>query len=251
MLNTAIATEDTLLPPIPEGAGGNVGESDAIRKPNRNDANRCNRTTAGRQAISGMIVTIILIGIVVSIGGILATTTTDLVQTGLVLDAVEIKRLNIQNTGTESYITGMIKNAGNTDIVNAQVIVRTGATPPLAAGGTTPDADGIFVMTFSPTTINSGISATVNQKIIADANENCGFTQSTSDPDKNAYRCDPAGSAPTATTSTVLTSTTTTGSGTNDGKSVRLAIGQEYQVEIRATIVGGGEYSQTKILTPQ
>ena len=49
-----------------------------------------------------MIVSIILIGIVVSIGGILATTTTDIVQTGLVLDAVEVKRLAIQNTGTTS-----------------------------------------------------------------------------------------------------------------------------------------------------
>ena len=57
-----------------------------------------------RQAISGMIVTIILIGIVVSIGGILATTTTDIVTTGLVLDAVEIKRLCEPSCMTDMFI---------------------------------------------------------------------------------------------------------------------------------------------------
>ena len=204
-----------------------------------------------RQAISGMIVTIILIGIVVSIGGILATTTTDIVQTGLVLDAVEIKRLAIQNTGTQSYITGMVKNAGNTDIVNAQVIVRFNGDPTNAAGTTLPDDDGIFVVTLQPSTINSGVSATVNQRIMADLNENCGYTSSATNPEQNAYRCDPAGPVPTGTTSTVLTSTLTPGSAATDGKAVRLGIGQEYQVEIRATILGGGEYSQTKILSPQ
>ena len=49
----------------------------------------------------------------------MATTTTDIITTGLVLDAVEIKRFNIQNTGTTSYTTGMIKNSAT----------RTSATP--------------------------------------------------------------------------------------------------------------------------
>ncbi len=207
-----------------------------------------------RQAISGMIVTIILIGIVVSIGGILATTTTDIVQTGLVLDAVEIKRLAIQNTGTQSYITGMVKNAGNTDIVNAQIIVRFNGNPSDASGATLNDADEIFVVQLTPSTINSGVSSTVNQRIIADANENCGYTSSTTTPEQNAYRCNPGGATPTTTVTSAtaaLDSTLTTGAGTNDGKAVRLGIGQEYQVEVRATILGGGEYSQTKILSPQ
>ena len=251
MLNITAATSNA---PPQVLMNPNAGESTVggiqKRLPHSNNSHR-STANAKRQAISGMIVTIILIGIVVSIGGILATTTTDLVQTGLVLDAVEIKRLNIQNTGTESYITGMIKNSGNTDIVNAQVIVRFNGDPTDAGGTSRADSDKIFVMTFSPTTINSGISATVNQRIIADSNENCRFTASTSEPDKNAYRCTPGGAAPGATdvSSTVLTSTTVSTGATEHP--VRLAIGQEYQVEIRATIVGGGEYSQTKILTPQ
>ena len=159
-----------------------------------------------------MIVTIILIGIVVSIGGILATTTTDIVTTGLVLDAVEIKRLNIQNTGTASYITGMIKNSGNTDISNAKVIVT------LDVGDATVDADDIFVADFTPATINSGVTATVNQKV---------FVGSTED-----------------------RSVTLDASAQNDAEH-RLTIGQKYLVEVRADIAGGGEYSQTKIISPQ
>ena len=77
-----------------------------------------------RQAISGMIVTIILIGIVVSVGGILATTTTDLVSTGLVLETVEIKRLVIQNTQNSSFVSAMIKNNGNTDLQGAHIIIQ-------------------------------------------------------------------------------------------------------------------------------
>ena len=165
-----------------------------------------------RQAISGMIVTIILIGIVVSVGGILATTTTDIVTTGLVLDAVEIKRLNIQNTGTVSYVTGMIKNAGNTDVTNAKVIVT------LDIGDDTIDEDDLFVAEFSPSTINSGVTATVNQKI---------FVGDTED-----------------------VSTTLAASAEDDGVH-RLTIGQKYLVEVRADIAGGGEYSQTKIISPQ
>ena len=71
-----------------------------------------------------MIVTIIPIGTVASISVIPAAT--DIIMTGLVLDAVETKRLNIQNTGSTSYITGMIRNSGNTDISNAVVIVTLG-----------------------------------------------------------------------------------------------------------------------------
>ena len=207
-----------------------------------------------RQAISGMIVTIILIGIVVSIGGILATTTTDIVQTGLVLDAVEVKRLAIQNTGTQSYITGMVKNAGNTDIVNAQIIVRFNGDPNNAAGATSPDADEIFVVNLTPATINSGVSATVNQRIMSDDNEDCGYTSSATNPEWNAYRCNPGGGTlPAAVAGLPVVSDTDDSSGPGAGipEAVRLGIGQEYQVEIRATILGGGEYSQTKILSPQ
>ena len=71
-----------------------------------------------------MIVTIIPIGTVASISVIPAAT--DIIMTGLVLDAVETKRLNIQNTGSTSYITRMIRNSGNTDISNAVVIVTLG-----------------------------------------------------------------------------------------------------------------------------
>ena len=175
-----------------------------------------------RQSISGMIVTIILIGIVVSIGGILATTTTDMVQTGLVLDAVEIKRLAIQNAGTQSYITGMIKNAGNTDVTDVQVIVRLGA----AAGydGTDDDDDEIFVASFSPATVNSGVSATINAEITGDTGLACAPGAD------GAYEC--------------------TGTSADEAP-IRLTIGEKYQVEVSALIAGGGQYSQTKVLSPQ
>ena len=160
-----------------------------------------------------MIVTIILIGIVVSIGGILATTTTDIVTTGLVLDAVEIKRLALQNTGTATYITGMIKNTGNTDITNAKVIVSLDIADP------TVDADDLFIAQFGDGVLNSGQSTTVNAMIFVDASE------------------DHSGSLDVSTE--------------RDEGDRRLTIGQKYQVEIRADIAGGSEYSTVKILSPQ
>ena len=68
-----------------------------------------------------MIVTIMPIATMTSMGGIPAATYT--VMTGLVLDAVETKRLSIQNTGNVSHVTGMIKNSDNTDTSNVVVIV--------------------------------------------------------------------------------------------------------------------------------
>lgn len=122
--------------------------------------------TVPRRAVSGMIVTIILIGIVVSIGGVLATTMTDIVTTGLVLDAVEIKRLNIQNTGTVSFITGMIKNSGNTDITNAEVSVIIDPAPASCGGVETFTA--AFGSGATVGVLNSGQSKTVNSKIQCD-----------------------------------------------------------------------------------
>lgn len=159
-----------------------------------------------------MIVTIILIGIVVSIGGILATTTTDTVTTELVLDAVEIKRLNIQNTGSSSYITGMIKNYDNTDIGNAVVIIT------LDINDKGVDEDDLFIATFEPAGIHSGVTATVNEKIFVGDTENHSANQTASvENDKDHY----------------------------------LTIGQKYLVEVRADIASVGQYSQTKVISPQ
>lgn len=46
------------------------------------------KTSNNNQAISGMIVTILLIRIIVSIGGVLSVTLTDVVSTRLVLDTM-------------------------------------------------------------------------------------------------------------------------------------------------------------------
>ncbi|MDE0265555.1 MAG: hypothetical protein OXK17_00795 [Thaumarchaeota archaeon] len=189
-----------------------------------------------RQAISGMIVTIILIGIVVSIGGILATTTTDIVQTGLVLDAVEIKRLAIQNTGTQSYITGMVKNAGNTDVQDVTVIVTVGDTA--TVGGSSSQAGSVFVAKFVPNDINSGVSATVNEPIRASTGAG---TYAYPGGSGTAFNFENIGNANHGITGAV-------GTGTGNA---RLTIGEEYLVEIRANIAGGGVYSQTKVLSPQ
>ena len=180
-----------------------------------------------------MIVTIILIGIVVSIGGILATTTTDLVQTGLVLDNVEIKRLAIQNTGTESYITGMVKNAGNTDLTDVVVIVKLDKANYVVGGSsvTNTDADKVFVVELVDR-LNSGVSATVNQKILHDTTAG------------NNVKTEYSGAASGTADESVFVESATI-------KPIRLSIGEEVLVEIRAQIEGGGEYSQTKVLTPQ
>lgn len=188
-----------------------------------------------RQVISGMIVTIILIGIVVSIGGILATTTTDIVQTGLVLDAVEVKRLAIQNTGTQSYITGMVKNAGNTDVQDVTVIVTVGNTAEV--GDTNTVAGSTFVAKFVPNDINSGVSATVNEPIRASTGGSV-----------FAYHGGSGSSfdfGSIANANHGITGTAGTGTG-----NARLTIGEEYLVEIRANIAGG-VYSQTTVLSPQ
>ena len=189
-----------------------------------------------RQAISGMIVPIILIGVVVTIGGILATTTTDIVTTGLVLDNVEIKRLAIQNTGTQSYITGMVKNAGNTDITDVTVLVTVGSNAEV--GSTATVAGSTFIAKFSPNSINSGVSATVNQPIRASTGGGA-FAYPTGT--GTAFDFDDIDNANHGITGAA-------GTGTGNA---RLTIGEEYLVEIRANIAGGGIYSQTKILSPQ
>ena len=173
-----------------------------------------------RQAVSGLFVTIILIGIVVTVGGIMYTMITDIVQTGLVLDAVEIKRLNIQNTGTSSYITGMVKNAGNTDITDVTVIVTLAPTVDTGTASGQ-DQDGVFITKFNPEDLNSGQTGTVNAQIWRDASDNA------------------------------LASLSASSTGSSSDSTQRLTIGEKYLVEIRATIAGGGEYSQTKILSPQ
>lgn len=102
-----------------------------------------------------MIVTIILIGIVVSIGGILSVTVTDIVSTGLVLDTVEVKQLNIQNTQAQSYLTGLIKNNGNSDLQGVRVTI----VDVVNSTYTNTDTDGYY--SFSPTEIQPGESATI------------------------------------------------------------------------------------------
>jgi len=173
-----------------------------------------------RQAAAGMLVPIILIGIVVALGSIIAVTTTDIVTKGLVLDNVEIKRLNIQNTGTQSYITGMVKNAGNTDITDVTVIVTLAPTVDTGTASGQ-DQDGVFITKFNPEDLNSGQSGTVNAQIWRDASDNA------------------------------LASLDASSTGSTADAIQRLTIGEKYLVEIRATIAGGGEYSQTKVLSPQ
>jgi len=185
-----------------------------------------------------MIVTIILIGITVAIGGIIATTTTDIVQTGLVLDAVEIKRLAIQNTGSESYITGMIKNTGNTDIHNAMVIVTDGGDVFCAPFGSLTNKD--------VGRLNSGVSKTVNQEIYAkegsaDTVKKC---NDAANEGSTVWNGEYWGSADGKMYDN------TAGTFDTDGDH-RLEIGKKYLVEVRAQIAGGGEYSVVKTISPQ
>ena len=74
----------------------------------------------------------------------------------------------IQNTGAESYIADMVKNAGNTDPTNVIVIVTLDGTSYTTGDGGTiaGDKDKLFAVAFADR-LNSRVSATVNEKIFA------------------------------------------------------------------------------------
>ena len=105
-----------------------------------------------RQAISGIMQVLILVGIVGALGGIILTTSTDLTTNMLSSDALEIKKITIKNTDTASHITGIVKNSGSSDVVGLEVTIDLGS------GNT-------FTQVFNPSDLRSGMTSSVSAMI--------------------------------------------------------------------------------------
>lgn len=117
-----------------------------------------------RQALSGMMAAILLIGITAGIGGVVYTTMGDQVTNIMSSDTIELKTINIKNTDTASHITAVVKNNGNSDLTNLEVRI---------------DVDGagdIFTQAFTPADLKSGVTSSLSGKIVDGAGADVYFT---------------------------------------------------------------------------
>jgi len=119
-----------------------------------------------RQAISPLIAVVLLIGIVAVGGGALLIGVTDTIKTAMLVDSIDIKEINIQNTDTASYITATVKNNGNSGLSTLKVIVDLGD-------------DTTFEANFDPADLNSGVSSSVREKITDSAGTDVYLTAGT------------------------------------------------------------------------
>ncbi len=111
-----------------------------------------NMERKSRQAISPLIATVILIAATITVGSFLILSSTDMVKTSMLVDSIDIRGINIQNTDTASYITANVKNDGNSDLTGVKIIILL-------------PNDDTFEAVFNPVDIRSGITTSINTMI--------------------------------------------------------------------------------------
>lgn len=113
--------------------------------------------------MSPMIAVIILIGITVAMGGVLAYVFMGQTDTLTQSDSVTPSSISLIKVGSTSFVSANVKNTGNADVNNLEIIVEV---------DTNTGSPGIqpFSIDFSPSTIRPGQTATVNAKIVDNVN---------------------------------------------------------------------------------
>ena len=109
-----------------------------------------------------MIAVILLVGITVAMGGVLAYVFIGQTDTLTQSDSVTPSSVAIIDVGSTSYVSANVKNTGNADVSDLKIIVQVD-TDSGTSGIQTFEAD------FSPTTIAPGQTATVNAAIVDNA----------------------------------------------------------------------------------
>lgn len=102
-----------------------------------------------------MIAVILLIGITVAMGGVLAYVFIGQTDTLTQSDSITASNVAIIDVGDTSYVSANVKNTGNADVSNLEVIVEVDTNS--GTSGIQP-----FEASFNPATISPGQTSTVN-----------------------------------------------------------------------------------------
>jgi len=105
-------------------------------------------TQPNRQAMSGIIVVALIIGVSVALASSLCIFGADWMETMMSVDSIDIQSIAIKNTNTDSYISATVKNSGNSDITSLSIVVYDGETK-------------LDSHDFSPSSIKTGITTSV------------------------------------------------------------------------------------------
>ncbi len=79
-----------------------------------------------RQAVSGVLAAVVLIGITVSLAALVLTFGSDFTESVLIIEPVSIVDLSIRNAGDTSYVHATVKNTGSVTLEDPHVIVIDG-----------------------------------------------------------------------------------------------------------------------------
>ena len=109
-----------------------------------------------------MIAIILLVGITVAMGGVLAYVFIGQTDTLTQSDSITASNVAIIDVGSTSYVSANVKNTGNADVNGLNIIVQVDTDS--GTGGIQP-----FEANFNPTTIAPGQTATVNTVIVDNA----------------------------------------------------------------------------------
>lgn len=106
-----------------------------------------------------MLAAVLLIGITVAMGGVLAYVFMGQMDTLTQSDSVTPSNVSIVDVGSSSYISANVKNTGNGEITDLEIIVEVDTDS--GTGGVQP-----FEANFNPTTLQPGQTSTVNAEIV-------------------------------------------------------------------------------------
>ena len=116
-----------------------------------------------RRAISGLMQVAMIVGIVIIFSGILFTFAGDIFDVQTVADSISLQKITVQKVGDETFVSANIKNTGNTEITDLEVMVMTDTDS--TTSGIQP-----FEVAVNPATLTPGMTGSVYEKIVDSSN---------------------------------------------------------------------------------
>ena len=112
-----------------------------------------------RRAISGLMQVAMIVGIVIIFSGILFTFAGDIFDVQTIADSISLQKISVQKVGDETFVSANIKNTGNTEITDLQVMVMTDTDS--TTSGIQP-----FEVAVNPATLTPGMTGSVYERIV-------------------------------------------------------------------------------------
>ena len=112
-----------------------------------------------RRAISGLMQVAMIVGIVIIFSGILFTFAGDIFDVQTIADSISLQKITVQKVGDETFVSANIKNTGNTEITDLEVMVMTDTDS--TTSGIQP-----FEVAVNPATLTPGMTGSVYEKIV-------------------------------------------------------------------------------------